>query len=163
MGSQCTHRALTCALRSAPFALTVHKTLNVGSPCTHRSFSVHLSLGQIFYLGWTIHSCTLYVIVCLITDKRQCKNNSRGTRNKTFIVRSHSVNISFTFVITVHFLLAFALCLRYAFDHSSPFIRAHQILFSVRSSFDQIALTVCSPFSHRSSGKVERFMDFTCL
>lgn len=86
----------------------------------------------------TIHTCSL--IICyffLSTDKTQCKNNSRGSRNKLFILCSH---ISFT----VHFALS----------ARSPFTIHKRSPNSV-----EFALPIHSACSHCSSGKVERFRD----
>lgn len=102
--------------------------------------------------------CTfsLLAILCLITDEIQCKDNPRGTRNKSFILRSQSVQILFTvrspFTLSsvcvlrsliVHRLLAFTKCCS-ACSHRS--LRVVHVSLGVRS-----------PLTHRSSGKVDRF------
>lgn len=119
----CVHRRLTVRslVLSAPFALAVHKALIKRSPCVNRSFSVYLSLSHIIlYLGWWQH--IQYVVYLLFfTDETQCKENSRGTQNKSFTMISYSVHISFT----VHFGLLFALRLWSAFVHRSSFISSH--------------------------------------
>lgn len=83
----------------------------------------------------------------LVTDEIQCKDNSQHVLNKSFTLRSQSIHILFT----VHF----ALHLRSALAHHSPFISVHQIPFSACLPFAQSALAVRSECAHRSSGKVE--------
>lgn len=94
---------------------------------------------MIVFSTFTIEALYMYnVVFCYFFLITQCKDRSRGTPNKSLILRSPSVHISFC----VHS----ALRLRSALAHRSPFISAYQIPFSVRS-----------PFTNHSSGKVERF------
>lgn len=91
----------------------------------------------------------------LIIDEIQCNNNSRDIRiNRSVILRSHGVYISFT----IHF----ALCIR------SLFISVYRIPFSAYACAHRLlrvsslfAQHVRSPFTHSSSWKIKRFSD--CL
>lgn len=104
-------------------------------------------------------------IFCLITDEIQCKDNPRGTRSKSFILRSQSVQILFTvrspFTLSsvcvlrsliVHSLLAFTKCCS-ACSHRS---------LRVCSCFAQSALTVNSSFKWKSGSFQFNYFSF-CL
>lgn len=84
--------------------------------------------------------------------------------------RSYCFHCAFT----VHLVLLFTHRSRNVCAHRSPFKIVHQILFSVRPPFTHIALCVCllftqssltvhSSFAYPSSGKVDRFRDYSKL
>lgn len=73
----CTHSPFTCALHFSLFALTVHSPVfTKSSPCTHRSFSIHLLISRIIlYFGWWKYiEEVFFVIFIFITDETQCKD-----------------------------------------------------------------------------------------
>lgn len=132
------------------FALIVQKALTVHPQSVHLALTLRSAfINQlILYLGWYVVN---FFYFYLVTDKTQCKDNLRGILNESFILLSHSNHILFD-VCSL-----FALCS--AFAQSFFFISACQIPFRVRSECAHHLLSVHSPFTQCSSGKVESFRD----
>lgn len=104
VGSQFLHCTVTCALRAAPFAITVHKAPCLRPVCVHKAFSFHSLFFSVTYssvsLKYLYMADDRYILLIyyffLITDATQCKDNSRGTPDKLVIFRSLCVHISLT-------------------------------------------------------------------
>lgn len=114
--------------------LCIHKVF------TNRSTFTYCSVRFIIFKLIIIHTCSFFCYFCLITVETLCKGNSRSTPNKSFILRSHAWRkISYI-------AFAFALCLRSAFTHHSPFINTRQICSACAHSVQRVR----SPFTHHS-------------
>lgn len=116
------------------------------SICDHHAFSMR---SQSVYFALAFVQCslivqsnniifrliTIHTIFFFITDETQCKDNSWGTPNKSFMLRSHDIHILFmVHSLCVHysFVLVFALCVCLSFT-----VHMHSLLA-------QSALTVGS-------------------
>lgn len=88
----------------------------------------------------------------LITDETQCTETCdfRGSPNKSFNFRLHSVHKSLTECSPFTSPSRFLVRLFSAFAHHSPLISTQTIPFSVRLPFAMCALTVHTPFKQES-------------
>lgn len=93
-------------------SLCVHKVFTLCSPFIQRLLIVQSD--DIICRLISINTCSLLVIF-LITDEIQCKNNSQGSPYKSFILRSHIGSRCVYHSLCARVCSLFALCVHSSF------------------------------------------------